>query len=168
MYDIIQSMSIQKKKGFVQLLDERMPKIEALWAFIVEDVSRCLTAGPYYCLSSYAITLTLNYKKAFPKSIKNKAAIVQYGYIKTKLKNYTKRLKNLSVLIYFDLRPRDLSLHFHGVAFGNNCQIEQFNSYCKRVLGYTCLKPIDDALMWKSYCNSKLCHEVLPVMWDGG
>lgn len=169
MNDIIQTMSISHKKGFVQLLDERMPKIKEVWSSVDEDVSRSRASGPYYCLSSYAFTGTINYKKAFPKSILGKSAIVQHGYIKTKLRNYVNRkITDLTVLLYFDLRPNDLSLHYHGVLFGVNYQINKFNCFFKRNIGFTLIKPIDNPDKWETYCSAKLCHQVLPVVWDGG
>lgn len=169
MNDIVQSMSAKYKKAFVQVLDERMPKIKEVWSSVGQDVSHSVTSGPYYCLSSYAWTGTINYKKAFPKSILGKSAIVQHGHIKTKLRNYVSRkCKDLTVLLYFDLRPKDLTLHYHGVLYGVNYQINKFDCYFKRTVGFTLLKPIDNPDKWETYCSAKLCHKVLPVVWVGG
>lgn len=152
------------KKEFGLLLDDRIPQIEEVWETISQDVKYSATAGPYYCLSSYAFTGTINYKKLFPKTIKDKTALVQFGYIKSKVRNYLSR-KNIKVILYFDLRPKDLSLHFHGVCQGNVAQIEAFSKFWKRNIGFTLLKPIDDVDKWKAYCSAKLILEVLPFVY---
>ncbi len=152
MTDIISTMGIIKKRSFVTLLDETNEKIEPLWKLCESDVNRSALASPYYCLCSYAFTGTINFKKSFPKKLKEKSAIIQISYIRTRVKKYLLK-KKIEIALFWELTPKNLQVHCHGVCHGYPAVIEQFSKWWKRVLGYTVIKPIDNVDKWSDYCR---------------
>jgi len=155
MNDIISSMDITHKKAFVQLLDERMPKISEVWETCREDVNRSCLSSSYYCLSSYAFTGTINFSKPFPKTISHKNAQVQIGYIRTKVKNFCKN-KQIHIVLYWELTPKNLQVHCHGVVHAYPIIIEKFKKWWARNFGYCLAKPLFDVDKWQEYCQKDM------------
>lgn len=151
--DIFELMGINRKP-FLALLDGKKRQISEVWNTVDFDYSSWRLSSEVYCRCSYAITLTINYKKAFPKSVAPRSAESQKNMFSSKIKCYLKN-KECSLLLYWELSPT-LRLHAHGVIIGFPAMCERVKKYLSRSIGHVLIKPIDNPDKWREYCEKDL------------
>lgn len=163
------------EKAYVEGLDQRMPKIEALWEKVSQDSDYYRISRSLGNICSYAITLTLDLKKKM-KHLKDMSTIRQHSHInymiKHKLKS-AKRLKDLSLILNYELRPHDLSLHYHGIMRDTNpSNVDYFIKWYKRNIGFVKYFQCYDrnetysVNRWREYMEKdQLKNNVLPIVY---
>lgn len=145
-------------------LDHRMPKIDAVWEKVCDD-SSYHAINPSLTLFAYSFTGTIDFKKKW-KSIKDMSSLRQHSIIiniiKTKIQT-SKRLKDLSLILVYDLRPHDLSLHYHGILRDQNpSNTEYFVKYFRKTFGFAKIYQCYDrnenytVAKWRKYMDDKL------------
>lgn len=157
-------MAIRKKP--FQLLDETATKISDLREVVCWDHVYSAYPNTNYCGSSWAFTGTINYRKAFPKSLEHRSFLSQKGHIAFRFKRFCKS-KPCTILLFWETGAK-LRLHTHGVIFGLPSVVDKVNKYWKRVIGHTLLKPIDNPDKWFEYIQKELYrNEIQPTYISG-
>lgn len=153
MSDIFEYLKVNRKP-FLSLLDGKQTAIQAIWETVDTDYSCWKLSTEVYCRCSFAITLTINYKKALPKSVATRSAESQKAIIASRIQSYLKN-KACNILLYWELSPT-LRLHAHGVVISYPAMCERAKKYLARTIGHVLIKPIDNPEKWREYCEKDL------------
>jgi len=140
---------VKYKKGMATLLDEAMPP---------EQVIRIMSARLDYLAPFVAWTQTFDDYTLDNHTDKSVMKMCRY-----KLRNYMKTRKTgLSCVIYWELTPDKLRLHFHAIVKGEI--LSTVKGFCQTLkqMGHQLLKPIDNLEAWVAYCD-KSCDNGKPI-----